>query len=594
MATFRSEFNSVPNTYNQRLTALKKKLTTCFQQWRQQLLKLHQQQQQPKQQQQQQQHQSQHQHQQQKQKQRGSEHFYNIFVRADCSILSEKVTYLRKFKRIFTARQNLASARTAATAASAKQPVLGRCIGQEEQQLQIVASLFSSTLISKHSSSASITSSSMTIMDNTYIGVRDEYPDIDTEIRSILLANAQNGITISSIKKEYRQLTGTAFPLHDNITDFLLTIPHVTAECCESGKRIFNIKPTEHTRHLHEMILQQRQRDSVSNPIQAQEPPRLWRAQYKRRIPQHFNFNLNTSEKPPAVKISKLQPLATAAAMSNDVYQDNWKHLNNQYQLPQLNAPKNNIHSHIASNPAQLQAALPAEHHPSKHVEEYAHKRRHEYTRTPTTLSCPSTQHDSMFTINSDYDAYLLDFPLLGDDFFLYLARMELKCRFKKFEKVLQSGLCISGQTINAARQRLRLVELPEMTQIIVNIGSEDIMRGRSLVQIEHDFRLLVKEMHNRRFVPVLTTLAPLANCRHDKQTCDKVSRFNKFIRSEGRHLKVIDIHSCLINENGIVRFDCFQNGPRSVTGSSEPYVFWNKIGRQRVLHMIEENLEYY
>lgn len=195
MATFRSEFNSVPNTYNQRLTALKKKLTTCFQQWRQQLLKLHQQQQ-PKQQQQQ----PQHQHQQQKQ--RGSEQFYNIFVRADCSILSEKVSYLRKFKRIFTTRQNLASARTTATAASAKQPVLGRCISQEEQQLHIVARLFSSTLISKHSSSASITSSSMTIMDNTYIGVRDEYPDIDTEIRSILLANAQNGITISSIKSK--------------------------------------------------------------------------------------------------------------------------------------------------------------------------------------------------------------------------------------------------------------------------------------------------------------------------------------------------------------------------------------------------------
>jgi len=32
----------------------------------------------------------------------------------------------------------------------------------------------------------------------------------------------------------------------------------------------------------------------------------------------------------------------------------------------------------------------------------------------------------------SDYEAHLLDFLLLGDDFFLYLARMELKCKFKK------------------------------------------------------------------------------------------------------------------------------------------------------------------
>lgn len=126
-------------------------------------------------------------------------------------------------------------------------------------------------------------------------------------------------------------------------------------------------------------------------------------------------------------------------------------------------------------------------------------------------------------------------------------------------ERVLQSGLCISGQTINAARLRLQHVELPEMTQIIVNIGSVDIMRGKPLVQIEHDFRQLIKEMHNRRFIPVLTTLAPLANYRHDKQTCDKVLRFNKFIRTEGRHLTVIDIHSCLVNESGVVRFDCFQ-----------------------------------
>ncbi|KAM8703523.1 hypothetical protein ACLKA7_008189 [Drosophila subpalustris] len=582
MATFRSEFNSVPNTYTDRLTALKKKLTTCFQQWRHQLHKHH--------------HQP---------KQRGSGQFYKIFLQADCSILGEKVTYLQKFRKVFTARQNLAGTRPAPES----QPESVKLIRQEEEQeqkLQIVATLFSSTLISKYSSKNSI-SSDMTIMEDTYMWVRDEHPEIDAEIRAILLAHAQNGITISSIKNEYRHLTGNAFPLHDNITDFLLTIPHVTAECCKSGKLIFNIKPTEDTRHLHEMILNQRQRDNGNNNnnnnniMYAQEPPRLWRSQYKRRYPQKLNNNLNMNEKLPAIKLNPVQSLATAAMEPFCVYQDNWKHLNNQYQLSQVAAQNNinknnnnNIYS-IRSDPAQLQLAPPPteQQQLEQHqVGEYTHKQRHEFTPTPTTLSCPS-QHDSMFTINSDYDAYLLDFPLLGDDFFLYLARMELKCRFKKYERVLQSGLCISGQTINAARQRLQHVELPEMTQIIVNIGSVDIMRGKPLVQIEHDFRQLIKEMHNRRFVPVLTTLAPLANRRHDQQTSDKVLRFNKFIRSEGRHLTVIDIHSCLINESGVVRFDCFQNGPRSVTGSPEPHVFWNKIGRQRVLQMIEQNLEY-
>ncbi|KAH8359143.1 hypothetical protein KR093_004612 [Drosophila rubida] len=566
MATFRSEFNSVPNTYPDRLTAFRKKLTTCFHQWRQQL-----------------------------------QHFKH-----DCSTLRAKGINWQKFKKLYTARQNLAGAQK--KTAQHQRRLGKKVISQEEvqeQQLQVVATLFSSTLISQYSSN----SCNMTILEDSYIGVRDEYPDIDAEIRAILLANAQNGITISSIKNEYRNLTGNIFPLRENITDFLLTIPYVTAECCKSGKRIFNIKPKEDTRHLHDMVLNQRQRENANNNsnqnhvLATQEPPRLWRSQYRRRCPQTENFNLdvNNCEKPPPAKMASVQHLATAALTPFGVYQDNWKHLNNQYQLSQLAAQNNHQFACIRSDPAQLQIAPQPPEQPHQHqhqqqqqhqLGEYTHRRRHEFTPTPTTLSCPS-QHDSMFTINSDYDAYLLDFPLLGDDFFLYLARMELKCRFKKYEKVLQSGLCISGQTINAARQRLQHVELHEMTQIIVNIGSVDIMRGKPLVQIEHDFRQLIKEMHNRRFVPVLTTLAPLANYCHDKQTCEKVLRFNKFIRNEGRHLTVIDIHSCLINENGVVRFDCFQNGPRSVTGSPEPYVFWNKIGRQRVLQMIEQNLEY-
>lgn len=136
---------------------------------------------------------------------------------------------------------------------------------------------------------------------------------------------------------EYRHLTGTAFPLHDNITDFLLTIPHVTAECCKSGKRIFNIKPTEDTRHLHDMILHQRQRENGNNNnndkinnnsiMYAQEPPRLWRSQYKRRYPLKLNNNLNINEKPPSEKTLPVQSLATTAVEPFGVYQDNWEHL---------------------------------------------------------------------------------------------------------------------------------------------------------------------------------------------------------------------------------------------------------------------------
>ncbi|KAH8351164.1 hypothetical protein KR084_008507 [Drosophila pseudotakahashii] len=619
MAAVRSESPSEPisytntNTSNKSncLRSVKKRVTTCLQQLREKLPASG------------------------SFRKSSSSRFYNIFVKADFSAFGER------FQKIFK------SARKTESPELWKVPLAHDVTGQSGQQLQIVARLFSSTLISTkeihyNNNSYSYKSrksesynSNMTIIESNYITVREEFPDIDAEVRAILLSHAQNGITISNIKSEYRKQTGNPFPLHDNITDFLLTIPHVTAECSESGKRIFNLKPNLKNRHLLEMVLNQKQRTSdcssgaPSLEDKPRAPPRYWKNPYKRRALSQLDNNLNTvhkltDEQTKAIntKAAPLQQLAKEAAESNWCYQDNWNHLNNFYQQSRVNEPQMpvpiNIYSDAPEEPIQLDVP---EHHPhcqnhnqnenqnqnentkqnvNQHLGIFVQpfndmnilKRRHELTPTPTTLSS-GTYNDSMLTINSDYDAFLLDFPLMGDDFMLYLARMELKCRFRRYERILQSGLCVSGQTINGARNRLKKFHLPEGTQIIVNIGSVDILRGRPLVQIEHDFRLLIKEMHNQRYVPILTNLAPLANYCHDKDLCDKVSRFNKFIRAEGRHLKVVDIHSCLINESGIVRFDCFQSSPRQVTGSREPYLFWNKIGRQRVLQIIEASLEY-
>ncbi|XP_016961451.1 maternal effect protein oskar [Drosophila biarmipes] len=619
MAAVGSEFPSEPiscrNTNTpakpDRLRSVKKRVTTCLQQLREKLPAAG------------------------SFRKSSTGRFYQVFVRADFSAFGER------FRKIFK------SARKTESPELWKVPLAHDVTGPSSQHLQIVARLFSSTLISTkeisysnhryscRSGKSESYSSNMTIIESNYIAVREEHPDIDKEIRAILLSHAQNGITISSIKSEYRKQTGNPFPLHDNITDFLLTIPNVTAECSESGKRIFNLKPSLKNRHLLEMVLNQKQRSSdcssgaPSVEDQPRAPPRYWKNPYKRRALSQLDNNLNTVPKLTAdqtkavdTRAAPLQQLAKEAAESNWCYQDNWNHLNNIYQRssvsePQIQLPVPiNIYSDAPEEPNQMNVP---QHHPLCHnrnqnpsqnqqakqdanqhlgifVQPFSDmnvlKRRQEMTPTPTTLSS-GTYNDSMLTINSDYDAYLLDFPLMGDDFMLYLARMELKCRFRRHERVLQSGLCVSGQTINGARMRLKKFHLPEGTQIIVNIGSVDILRGRPLVQIEHDFRLLIKEMHSQRFVPILTNLAPLANYCHDKELCDKVNRFNKFIRSEGRHLKVVDIHSCLINERGVVRFDCFQHSPRQVTGSREPYLFWNKIGRQRVLQIIESSLEY-
>ncbi|XP_022213619.2 maternal effect protein oskar [Drosophila obscura] len=623
MATFRSVHSepytsksSSSSSSSNRLTALRKRLTTCFQQWCEQL-------QQPP-----------------SFRKSGPKHFYKIFVQADYKVFGEKTKYIRQFKKIFKGNKDLArkSEPERVVAQTEKAPPQPVDVTKEIQrkQLQLVARLFSSTLISTEeniacSYNSSSSSSSMTIIESNYIEVREEYPDIDSEIRGILLANAQSGITISSIKHEYRKLTGNPFPLHENVTDFLLTIPYVTAECSVSGKRIFNMKPRPETRHLYDMVInQKRSNDLMTSDHPVAAPPRFWRYQYKRRAlssldtNNNLNQNINhieekltpvgTKEATIQAQVGPLQQLARAAAESNWCYQDNWNHLNNCYKRANIFVdppekptplPAQAIqHHHICQNHRenlsnQLNLRV-TEHHQQQQQEqeqEYnpSKKRRNEFSPTPTPTTISSgTQHDSMFTINSDYDAYLLDFPLLGDDFLLYLARMELRCRFKRSVRVLQSGLCVSGQTISGARSRLHHAQVPTDTKIIVNIGSVDILRGRPFVQIQHDFRQLIKDMHKRGLTPILTTLAPLANYCHDKALCDKVAKFNRFISKEGAgYLKVIDIHSCLVNENGAVRFDCFQYSSRNVTGSREHYVFWNKIGRQRVLQMIEASLEY-
>lgn len=43
----------------------------------------------------------------------------------------------------------------------------------------------------------------MTITDLTFLEIRDEYPDLDSEIRSILTTRAQDGATISDIRGKY-------------------------------------------------------------------------------------------------------------------------------------------------------------------------------------------------------------------------------------------------------------------------------------------------------------------------------------------------------------------------------------------------------
>ncbi|XP_065354390.1 maternal effect protein oskar [Calliphora vicina] len=681
--TFKTKFNSVSNGCS--LAALKEHITTCLQRWRQKhpTTKGHKEQSTS-----------------QEEKcfchcQLNSNRWFGKHFCKEYSFIQRTTVYCKsfntKFQKLITPQQR-ANRNNTTTVNDCKGP---RKYGRK---VEIVAKLLSTTLIAKAKTSAtedfgqqtdeniyrcfeeeihviqSTTTSSttniygdaMTVTDLTFLELREEYPDLNSEIRSILTARAQEGMTISQIRDDYRKLTGLAFPIYEDVTEFLLTIPYVTAYCTEKGTRIFNIQPMDKTKHIHDMVMQQKpQPEPLQRPTgnhnyyrerqrNSNYHPYNWRHNNSRRLQQ--NPTKFYVEPVNVIEIEQQQQLlpSTDSNLSRDgsegffenncYYQDNCNYLFNRIcnhqqptstsqlienphleQAPQTTlkpAPLPPTNAGPSSALNNFNVDVPCYKNNVNHLNHLFQLQQHQQpyqqnvnnvatidnrrsslnpykTGLPRSSrsSSPAAKswytNDSAYT-DSDYEAHLLDFLLLGDDFFLYMARMELRCKFKKNQRILQSGLCVSGQTIGAAIKRVRALN-DSRRSIILNIGSVDLMQGRQLIQIEHDFRELILTMVKKGIKPILTTLAPLANYSHNNDAKRVLERLNEFIKREGqqRNLVVIDIWKCLVNEKGHVFFDCYQNEPRNVTGTTESYLFWNKIGRQRVLQLIESKLEY-
>ncbi|XP_059220974.1 maternal effect protein oskar [Stomoxys calcitrans] len=77
-----------------------------------------------------------------------------------------------------------------------------------------------------------------------FIRVRDRHPTIDNDIKSILRQrrSPKDAICMADIRKQYKQLTGDAFPMRCGplgLGEFLLTIPFVACYCNENGTLFF-------------------------------------------------------------------------------------------------------------------------------------------------------------------------------------------------------------------------------------------------------------------------------------------------------------------------------------------------------------------
>lgn len=185
-------------------------------------------------------------------------------------------------------------------------------------------------------------------------------------------------------------------------------------------------------------------------------------------------------------------------------------------------------------------------------------------------------------------EPHFCGYQMIGDDFFLSLARWELGFAFDPGHQVQQSGLCISGLTIaEAADRALKATYIND--RVIINIGAVDLLHGYDFVDMQHDLIQLVANLENRGASVILTTLSPLANSSHIAGVTDRLQRFNALIRKS--HWQYIDLWQCFVNERGNTLYECFQPGPRHVSGSNQPHVLWNKLGRQRIIKFLKQQL---
>ncbi|XP_031639356.1 maternal effect protein oskar-like [Contarinia nasturtii] len=200
---------------------------------------------------------------------------------------------------------------------------------------------------------------------------------------------------------------------------------------------------------------------------------------------------------------------------------------------------------------------------------------------------------------SSGYDqktsASLFGYDLIGDDLFMEMAKIDLGCSFTNRKQIHRSGLCISGQRIRDATERIKRYPHTDNMKIIVNLGTVDILHGRDLSDMCQDYMNLVKMCYHRNIQIVITTLAPIANRMHIEDDVNKWHDFNRFLLTKfaNKH-QVIDIKHCMLcPKTGKVWFECYQPSPKYMSGSDKPHLLWNRIGRQRILKEIKARLRF-
>lgn len=122
-------------------------------------------------------------------------------------------------------------------------------------------------------------------------------------------------------------------------------------------------------------------------------------------------------------------------------------------------------------------------------------------------------------------------------------------------------GFCVSGQTISSATKQIELAHYFKASHLILNVGSVDILNGQSLDDMCTDFDRLIRVCELRGCVPIVTTLAPIANNKHHSMVIhDKLNAFNFYLLNNySPKYPFIDIWQQFAMQNGHIRFKFYE-----------------------------------
>lgn len=364
-------------------------------------------------------------------------------------------------------------------------------------------------------------------------------------LKSIIVTRTKDGATVDEIIDDYNDFTGesllSACHSRDNIANILRQIEGVWSMYSEPKGPFLWYCSTDNTKHIAEMI-------------KKQKSPRFHNRRYQPPQPQ-ASFRTPYSSK----TVPTNSAVTNAPTVRDKFYPDNVNFI-----------PKRHAWNRTPYRSAVNHPYLPPQ---RRQMQQHQMKPMMKQQYYSNSAYCGPT---------------FCGMQMIGDDFFLSLARWELGFQYDPGHGIQQSGLCISGMTIAEAADRV--MKAPYINdRVIVNVGVVDILHGNEFVDMQHDLLQLKRNLEHRGASVILTTLTPLANSSHIPDITDKLYRFNNLIRRyQWEH---IDLWRCFVNERDQTLYECFQPAPRQVSGSNKPHVLWNKLGRQRIIKFLKTQL---